>query len=71
MVMFDESAILPLWGQVPTGGGYSPLQESMPTLGVPVMMKTFIQTKVQLGNDGEKCYVESMKVGEEERQLAV
>ena len=56
-----------------TGGGYSPLQESMPTLGVPVMTKkAFIQTESAIGQWWWEMLSESMKkAGEEERQLAV
>ena len=44
------SKIAAVWGQVITGGGFNPLQESMGVLGIPVMSKqSFMQTERQLG----------------------
>ena len=34
-----ESNLAAVWGQMSTGGGHAPLQESMATLGVPTMTK--------------------------------
>ena len=56
-----------------TGGGYSPLQENMATLGVPVMTKkAFIHTESVIGQWWYELLHESMKkAGEEERQMAI
>lgn len=68
-----ECNLAAVWGQMATGGGYSPLQESMATLGVPVMTKkAFIHTESVIGQWWWEMLCESMKkAGEEERQLAV
>ena len=34
-----ESNLAAVWGQMSTGGGHAPLQESMATIGVPTMTK--------------------------------
>ena len=56
-----------------TGGGYSSLQESMASLGVPVMTKkAFIRTEGVIGQWWWELLHESMKkAGEEDRRLAV
>ena len=68
-----ESNLAAVWGQMSTGGGYSPLQENMATLGVPVMTKkAFIHTESVIGQWWWELLHESMKkAGEEERQLAI
>ena len=68
-----ECNIAAVWGQMSIGGGFSPLEESMATLGVPVMTKkTFIQTESVIGQWWWELLCESMKQAcEEERQLAI
>ena len=62
-----------VWGQMATGGGYSDLQESMSSLGVPVMAKkTFIATEKKIGKWWWDLLEESMSAaGREERELAI
>ena len=45
-----ECNVAAVWGQMATGGGYSKLNETMTTLGVPCMsQKSFINTERQIG----------------------
>ena len=62
-----------VWGQMVTGGGFNPLQESMSILGVPVMSKqSFMQTESQIGKWWWKASQESMKAaGKQEKQHAI
>lgn len=56
-----------------TGGGHSRLEESLGTLGIPVMNKSqFISTERAIGEHWWQKLVESMaQAGREERELAV
>ena len=62
-----------VWGQMATGGGYNDLQESMSTLGVPVMAKkTFITTERRIEKWWWDLLQEAMSAsGREERELAI
>ncbi len=73
MVIRDGNAILRLWGQKSTGGEHSVLQESMSTLGVPVMTKSsFIHTEHDIGECWRAQLRKSMiEAGIEERKLAI
>ena len=67
------SNLAAVWGQMVTGGGFNPLQESMSVLGIPVMSKqSFMQTECQIGEWWWNALQESMKAaGKEEKQLAI
>lgn len=68
-----ECNLSAVWGQMATGGGFTPLQEQMSVLGVPVMTKrAFIHTERAIGEWWWEVLGESMKAaGQEERQLAI
>ena len=61
-----------VWGQMTTGQGHSQLEESMSTMGIPVMTNaTFITTDKDIG----ACWKAELQefvaeAGREERQLA-
>ena len=67
-----ESNLAAVWGQMTTGQGHSQLEESMSTMGVPVMTKaTFITTDKDKGACWKAELQESVaEAGREERQLA-
>ena len=67
-----ECNLAAVWGQMSTGGGHSTLQESMGTLGVPVMAERhFINTERDIGHFWQKQLQESMiQAGKEEKRLA-
>ena len=62
-----------VWGQMVTGGGFNPLQESMSILGIPVMSKqSFMQTESQIGKWWWNASQESVKAaGKQEKQHAI
>ena len=64
--------ILAVWGQMATGGGHTPLKESMSVLGVPVMNKSnFQQTERDTGEWWTKRMEQAViEAGQEERRLA-
>ncbi len=68
-----ECNLAAVWGQMSTGGGHSVLQESMSTLGVPVMTKSsFIHTEHDIGECWRAQLRKSMiEAGKEERKLAI
>ena len=68
-----ECNVAAVWGQMATGGGYSKLNETMTTLGVPCMsQKSFINTERQIGEWWRDKLHESMiEAGCEERKLAI
>ena len=61
-----------VWGQMITGGGHSPLKESMSVLGVPVMSKScFQQTERDIGEWWTTRLEQAMiEAGQEEKRLA-
>lgn len=68
-----ECNLAAVWGQVSTGGGHTPLMETMSVLGVPVMTKgNYASTERGLGewrrSQFEKSCLES---GAEEKKLAI
>ena len=67
------SNLAAVWGQMATGSGFNPLQESMGVLGIPVMSKqSFMQTEHQIGEWWWNSLQESMKAaGKEEKQYAI
>ena len=68
-----ESNLAAVWGQMCTGGGHSQLEESLSTVGVPVMTKaSFVHTERDIGELWERELRESMlQAGREERQKAI
>ncbi len=62
-----------VWGQMSTGGGHSALEETMSTMGVPVMTKNgFIDTERVIGEMWKQELLQSMaEAGREERQLVM
>ena len=68
-----ECNVAAVWGQMATGGGYSKLNETMTTLGVPCMsQKSFINTERQIGEWWRDKLHESMiEAGCEERKVAI
>ena len=68
-----ECNVAAVWGQMATGGGYSKLNETMATLGVPCMSQNnFIATERQIGEWWRGKLNESMlEAGREERKLAI
>ena len=67
-----ECNLAAVWGQMATGGGHSQLEETMSTLGVPVMTKnSFIQTERGIGEWWRQELHESMAAAaKEEKRLA-
>ena len=67
------SNLAAVWGQMVTGGGFNPLQESMSVLGIPVMSKqSFMQTEHQIGQWWWDALQESITAaGKEEKQFAI
>lgn len=67
-----ESNLAAVWGQMSTGQGYSQLEESMSTMGIPVMTKaSFIATERNIGERWKVELQESMaEAGREEKRLA-
>lgn len=52
-----ECNVEAVWGQMVTGGGYAPLEESLAVLGVPVMTKkAFIATERDLAQAWRRSY---------------
>ena len=70
---YSTSNLAAVWGQMVTGGGFNPLQESMSALGIPVMSKqSFMQTECQIGEWWWNALQDSIKAaGKEEKQFAV
>ena len=68
-----ECNVAAVWGQIATGGGYSKLNETMATLGVPcTSQKNFIATERQIGEWWrDKLHESMMEAGREERKLAI
>ena len=68
-----ECNVAAVWGQIATGGGYSKLNETMATLGVPCMsQKNFIATERQIGEWWrDKLHESMMEAGREECKLAI
>ena len=62
-----------VWGEVATGGGYTPLQEQISVLGVFVMIKRcFLNTEKVLVGWWSECLEKSMpEAAEEEKQIAL
>lgn len=49
-----ECNLAAVWGQVSSGGGHTPLMESMSVLGIPVMAKkSYASTEKDLGSGGK------------------
>ena len=67
-----ECNLAAVWGQMATGGGHTQLQETMSTLGVPVMTKrNFVQSEHSIGEWWRQELKRSMAAaGEEEKRLA-
>ena len=67
-----ECNLAAVWGQMSTGGGHSRLQETMGTLGVPVMSKNnFTRTERDIGKWWQMQLQEMMlEAGKAERELA-
>ena len=61
-----------VWGQITTGGGHSPLQETMSVLGIPVMSKPcFQKTENDIGKWWNMRLQEAMlEASREEKRLA-
>jgi hypothetical protein len=61
-----------VWSQMTTGGGYTPLRETMSILGVPVMDKSqFTRTEEDIGEWWASRLEQSMlEAGREEKKLA-
>ena len=68
-----ECNLAAVWGQMSTGGGHSVLQESLSTIGVPVMSKSsFIHTERDIGESWRAQLNKSMiEAGKEESKLAM
>ena len=68
-----ESNLAAVWGQMSTGGGHTPLEESMAALGIPTMTKrSFIAAEKRIGTWWETLLKESMKLaGQTEREKAI
>jgi len=48
--LYLSSNLAAVWGQMATGGGFNPLEESMSVLGIPVMTKkAFVHTEHIIG----------------------
>ena len=67
-----ECNLAAVWGQMPTGGGHSQLEETMSVIGVQVMTNaSFVQTERDIGELWKRELQESMvKAGREEKRLA-
>lgn len=67
-----ECNLAAVWGQMTTGGGHTPLSNTMSVLGVPVMSKgSYTPTQTDIGEWWRKKLNESMiEAGKEERLLA-
>ena len=67
-----ECNLAAVWGQMAIGGGHTQLQETMSTLGVPVMTKkNFVQSEHSIGEWWRQELKRSMAAaGEEEKRLA-
>ena len=67
-----ECNLAAVWGQMSTGGGHSKLQETMGTLGIPVMSKnSFTSTERDVGRWWKDQLEQSMlEAGKEEKRLA-
>ena len=68
-----EINLAAVWGQMSTGGGHAPLEETMAVLGVPTMTKrSFIAAEKRIGTWWTALLEESMKLaGQEEREKAI
>ena len=62
-----------VWGQMATGGGHKPLNETMAAINVPgISKKTFIKIENQIGASWEKILADEMlAAGNEEKKLAL
>jgi len=71
--LYWSSNLAAVWGQMATGGGFNPLEESMSVLGIPVMTKkSFVHTEHMIGKWWWDQLEESMKqAGIEEREHAI
>ena len=67
-----ECNLAAVWGQMTTGGGYSPLKETMSILGIPVMNKScFQRTEKDIGKWWTAQLEQAMlEAGKEEKKLA-
>lgn len=67
-----ECNLAAVWGQMATGGGHTPLKETMSVLGVPVMNKScFQQTERDIGEWWtRRLEQEMLEAGKEEKRLA-
>ena len=67
-----ECNLAAVWGEMATGGGHSRLEETMSTLGVPVMTKpSFIAMENRIGDYWKQSLLDSMaEAGKEEKRLA-
>ena len=67
-----ECNLAAVWGQMSTGGGHSKLQETMGTLGIPVMSKnSFTNTERGIGQWWkDQLKLSMLEAGKEEKQLA-
>lgn len=67
-----ECNLAAVWGEMSTGGGHSRLQQTMSTIGVPVMTKnSFIHTERGIGEWWNEQLQQSMiEAGKEEKRLA-
>ena len=65
-----ESNLAAVWGQMATGGGHSRLQETMSTLGIPVMSpKNFINTEWGIGEWWQKQLQAEMEEAGKKRSV--
>ena len=67
-----ECNLAAVWGQLATGDGHAQLEETMSTLGVPVMTKSsFTQSEHSIGEWWRQQLQQSMAAaGEDEKRLA-
>lgn len=67
-----ECNLAAVWGQMCTGGGYTPLQQTMAILGVPVMAKkNYAPIEIDIGEWWRAQFIEScLEAGKEEKRLA-
>ena len=67
-----ECNLAAVWGQMSTGGGHTKLQETMATLGIPVMSKKcFTNTERSIGEWWkQQLELSMMEAGREEKRLA-
>ena len=67
-----ECNLAAVWGEMTTGGGHSRLEETLSTLGVPVMTKSsFISIENGIGDYWKQSLFDSMaEAGRQEKRLA-